>query len=251
MMHKQKFVASQALGSFFYATAIFSPVFVGLRRHLLSAADKATLYIGISSVIIVSVLAGKPGAGTPYIMPFAPLAVYLMAKVQSDRTTATERLTPALIFIVLLVFSLPIWAYSFYQIGKQLPQCAEQDALKSELRDLFLRFPEAEYGPRGSTDPSGFYRVEKAFAGQTTKFDYVNYADQRLAGVPGDVADRLFDHCSIGTWLFSAKGDEKFSTNVYGPDLFTDQNRREFNAAYEPVYKSGNFEAWSCAKKLP
>ena len=150
----------------------------------------------------LAVVSGKPGGGPPYMMPLIPSALYLAARLscregvaQRSVTTKTRRL----VLCAVLIGAAPIWAYSWFQMAKQIPAYRTELAKRAELRSLFAAFPKSEMGHNSGVDgeQDEFYRVERAFLGQVTRFDYVNFADQHFAGLDSSVLYPLFEQCSV------------------------------------------------------
>ena len=123
-------------------------------------------------------------------------------------------------------------------------------AKEAELRSLFAAFPKSEMGHNSGVDgeQDEFYRVERAFIGQVTRFDYVNYADQHLAGLDSSVLYPLFEQCSVPSWILSRQGG-RFLGGVYGGRPLLDEGALErFHANYELAQQFEFYEVWRCRK---
>ncbi len=252
LMPKQGLFVTAIIDSFLYGTIIFAAPFMASRVTPFSGADRMmAIALGFSAAV-VALLSGKPGGGPPYMMPFVPISLYLAASLWARSPPERQgeaMLLARAVLAAAFIGALPSWSYSWYQMSKQLIDRRIELDKTAELRGLFARFPAAEMGhgdgPGDSSDE--YYRVQKAFLGQVTHFDYVNYADQRLAGVPVSVIYPLFDHCSVPSWIFARSGgmfDE--SLLYYGQPLFDAGLRKRFRANYEPAYQGKYYDVWIC-----
>jgi len=187
------------------------------------------------------------------MMPFIPLALYLTATLSGREGVARPSeivTTRRLVLCAVLICAAPIWAYSWFQMAKQVPVFRTELAKKAELRALFAAFPGSEMGHNSGLDAEKdeFYRVERAFLGQVTRFDYVNYADQRLAGLTGTVLIPLFDHCSVPSWILSRQGG-RFLGTEYGLPLLDEDALARFRANYELANQYKFYEIWRCREQ--
>ena len=89
--------------------------------------------------------------------------------------------------------------------------------------------------------------MEKAFLGQTTRFDYVNLSDQRQAGLPASVVYPLFEACRIPSWVFTRNGD-CFGGRLRSADIGR-RRLRTLYSNYELSEQTRFFEIWRCRKK--
>jgi hypothetical protein len=206
-------------------------------------------------VVLIALIAGNPGGGPPYMMPLVPSALYLTARLWSRATVGQRELTVMcrLVSCAVLICAAPLWAYSWFQISQQIPRHATEVAKEAELRELFGAYPGSEMGhnARDETEPDEFYRVEKAFLGQITRFDYINYTDQRASGVAASVMYPLFDHCSIPSWILRRRGGRFLGTTWNdGLRLMDDAAIERFYANYELAGEYRFYEVWRCKDAL-
>jgi hypothetical protein len=250
MMPNQGFIASAVMESMFYGLAILLLPLLTWRMHGAGREEQVIAIALVACTILVAVLAGKPGGGAPYMMPLIPSALYLAARL-SQRTdgSATKPLPGIHRFVVLAVVlcAAPIWSYSWFQMAKQIPAASTEAAKSSELRSLFATFPSAEMGHNSgiSAENDEFFRVERTFLGQVTRFDYVNFADQRAAGLPGSVLYPLLDRCRVPTWILARQGG-RFLGSGYGVSLLDDGALDRFRANYELAGQYRFYEVWRC-----
>jgi hypothetical protein len=250
LMRKQGVIVSEILASLAYGLVILAPAALAQwRSRAPPPGDRATLAVLALVVAFTAVLAGKPGGGPPYMMPFVPLSLYLAARALG--AAGTERQGPLAaqvraLFLAALVAAAPLWAYSGFQMAKQLDPA--EAAKARELAALFRRYPDAQMGVAQGGEPSRdeFLRVEKALLGQTTRFDYVNYADQRLAGVPVSVVYPFVEGCNVPAWVF-ARAAPRFTGDGYGRPLFDERVRSRFLQNYRLVERDAYYEVWRCA----
>ncbi|MEZ0000132.1 hypothetical protein [Sinorhizobium fredii] len=227
------------------------PCIVAVRYRFWLSTDTIVLTAGTVVVtVLVAVLAGKPGGGPPYMLPLIPLALYSAALIWSrlpegEQATVVE--LQRVILIGAFVAALPIWAYSWFQMGKQIPNWESRLERAAELRGLFAKYTEAEMGHADGKEAAedGFLRVEKAFLGQVARFDYVNYADQRAAGLPVAVLYPLFDNCSVPSWILARSG-AKFTGNGYGKPLFDAGIHLRLISNYRLTAVGKYYEVWTC-----
>jgi hypothetical protein len=215
--------------------------------------ERAMMIALAACTFIVMLVAGKPGGGPPYMMPLVPVALYLASKLSvkaPDVAQAGFSLFRRMAACLILVGAAPMWAYSWYQMAAQIPSYGTALAKTAELRKLFRDSPRAEMGHNSGDDVAEdeYFRVEKAFLGQTIRFDYVNFADQRAAGLPAPVIYPLFDRCSVPSWILPRRGDV-FGGASYGVPLLDEQALSRFHGTYELTRSHQFYELWTCRVK--
>jgi hypothetical protein len=236
--------------TFWYGALILLFPLVNYYTHKVSRENKVLMISLIFAMAVTAFATLKPGAGAGYLMSFVPTAIYLGLRIQqSDEALSPGRarnVLPALAICVLLG-AFPICLESYYRISKQLWHGKEELAKRSELRELFLRFPQAEMGhgdgPNDSADE--YYRSQRAFLGQSTHFDHVNYTDQRKAGLGTERIVSLLQDCRIPAWIFARSGG-RFTGRAYDVELFDEDVRRQFETNYRLVYTGRFYEVWNC-----
>ena len=253
MMTHQGLLISAIRESLFYGLAILALPLLTWRALGASREERVMAIALTVCTVFVAVLSGKPGGGPPYMLPVIPLALYLAARLscregvaQRSETTKARRL----VLCAVLIGAAPIWAYSWFQMAKQIPAYRTELAKEAELRSLFAAFPKSEMGHNSGVDgeQDEFYRVERAFLGQVTRFDYVNFADQHLAGLDSSVLYPLFEQCSVPSWILSRQGG-RFLGGVYGGRPLLDEGALErFHAYYELAQQFEFYEVWRCRK---
>ncbi|MDX2264868.1 MAG: hypothetical protein NW215_07840 [Hyphomicrobiales bacterium] len=252
IMRKQGFDLPAAANSLLYGVVLAAPALYFWRRDLSVQAHALTLSL-VVCILIAAVLSGKPGGGQVYMMPFAPLSLYVAVVLFVERQrsdTGKQKVFIQYYAVVAVACAAPIWAYSFYQVAQQIPRYGPEADTSSELRALFERHPRAEMGHgltfKSSRPTEEYYRVHKAFLGQPVRFDYVNYSDQRLAGVPASVVHPLLEGCSVPDWIFAKTAAKFDKAGYFGVTLFDDKTRTLFNENYRLSYETTYFEVWSC-----
>jgi hypothetical protein len=243
---------SQVYGSLMYFLVIIalpSITFFTIRLKI----DQIVFFVSlVTCAIFVALISGKPGGGTPYMMPFAPISIYFSSKLLADSNKFNKEYLetlPTKILSIVFVCASPIWAYSFYQMSKQIFDMHTELTEESELRSLFVAYPGAEmsYNSGKNQDPE-FYRVQKAFLGQTINFDYVNFIDQRAAGVPAAVAYRLVESCRVPFWIISRDGGAFLGTGYGNQQIFNQGFLSRFYRNYELVNTYQYLEVWQCRR---
>ena len=250
MMPKQGFMPDAAYDALFYAMAILLLPLAAAHAFGAEAKDRVMMIALAACMFVVMLVAGKPGGGPPYMMPFVPLALYVASRLSASALdpawvdfTRFRRMAAC----VIIACAAPMWTYSWYQMARQVPTAGIALAKAAELRKLFEGAPLAEMG-HNSGDAAAedeFFRVEKAFLGQAIRFDFVNFADQRAAGLPASVIYPLFDRCSVPSWILPHQGDA-FGGASYGVPLLDDEALARFHATYELTRGYEFYEVWSC-----
>jgi hypothetical protein len=253
MMRHQGLVTSEIIQSFFYGLVIVAPPLILWRQFGIQRSERIMMLALLGCAALVAVIAGKPGGGTPYMMPLVPLSLYLTVKLTSQESIKQRRGANEMVRLtlgVVLTCASPIWAYSWLQMARQLPNYRTEQEKSAELRELFRGFPKSEMAHNSSekfAQSDEYYRVQKAYLGQVTHFDFVNYADQRLAGLPVALVYPLFDNCSVPSWILSHEGSP-FSGDIYGVPLFDEVVRDRFRTNYELVKRGQYYDVWACRK---
>lgn len=250
MMKNQGLDVPGMRASAFYAALVFLPVttlFFRAPRRSRPWTIYLTTLVCTATIVLLS---AKPGGGSIYIMPFVPLVVYLIVHLSALPFVGARPVlgAPAITFFVTVaVFSAPLWAYSWYQMAKQLKPDAALVEKSAELRALFQTYPRAEMGHSMESDAAldEFLRVEKPFLKQASNFDYVNYADQRKAGLDSARIEAFLEVCRVPEWIF-ATAVTPFSGTEYGMEVFEPSTRALFFERYEKVQSLTYFEVWSC-----
>jgi hypothetical protein len=250
MMPKQGFMPDAAYDALFYALAILLLPLAAWHAFGAEARERVMVLALAACVFAVMLVAGKPGGGPPYMMPFVPLALYLASRLSVNAPslawadfTGFRRLAAG----VMIVCAVPMWTYSWYQMASQIPTYGTALAKAAELRKIFEGTPHAEMGHNSGDDAAEdeFFRVERAFLGQAVRFDFVNFADQRAAGLPASVIYPLFDRCSVPSWILPRRGDA-FRGASYEVPLLDEQALNRFHATYELTRRLEFYEVWTC-----
>jgi len=250
IMPNQGFMPDAAYDALFYALAILLLPLAAWHAFGADARERVMIVALAACTFAVMLVAGKPGGGPPYMMPFVPLALYLASRLSAKAPYLAWayfsgfRRTAA---CVLIVCAAPMWTYSWYQMARQIPTYGTARAKAAELRQLFEGTPLAEMGHNSGDDAAEdeFFRVERAFLGQAARFDFVNFADQRAAGLPASVIYPLFDRCSVPSWILPRRGDA-FRGASYDVPMLDEQALDRFHATYELTRRYEFYEVWTC-----
>ena len=250
MMPKQGFMPDAAYDALFYALAILLLPLAAWHVFGAETRERVALVALAACIFAVMLVAGKPGGGPPYMMPFVPLALYLASRLSAkgpDPAWTGFTTFRRMVACVLIVCAAPMWTYSWYQMASQIPGYGTARAKAAELRKLFEAIPLAEMGHNSGDDAAEdeFFRVEKAFLGQAVRFDFVNFADQRAAGLPASVIYPLFERCSVPTWILPRRGDT-FRGASYEVPLLDEQALDRFHGTYELSRRLEFYELWTC-----
>ena len=250
MMPKQGFMPGAAYDALFYALAILLLPLAAAHAFAADAKARAMMFALAACTFAVMLAAGKPGGGPPYMMPLVPVALYLASRLSSkapDPAWADFSRFRRMVACAVIACAAPMWIYSWYQMARQVPIYATELAKAAELRSLFVRTPRAEMGHNSGEDAEEdeFFRVERAFLGQAVRFDFVNFADQRAAGLPASVIFPLFDRCSVPSWILPRRGDV-FGGASYGVPMLDQPALDRFHATYELARRYQFYEVWSC-----
>ena len=250
MMPKQGFMPGAAYDALFYALAILLLPLAAWHAFGAETKERVMIVALAACAFVVMLVAGKPGGGPPYMMPFVPLALYLASRLSvkaPDPGWAGFTRFRRMATCVLIVCAAPMWGYSWYQMASQIPGYGTAQAKAAELRKLFQDSPLAEMGHNSGDDAAEdeFFRVERAFLGQAIRFDFVNFADQRAAGLPASVIYPLFERCSVPSWILPRRGDV-FGGASYDVPMLDEQALARFHATYELARRLEFYEVWTC-----
>lgn len=201
--------------------------------------------------LTASALAGKPGGGEPYVLPFAPAAAVLCALrwPVAPASAPESRRAAQVVQIVLVcaaVFALPCAAFGAWKLLDQAEDPAAAASALREARTLAVSHPEAEF-----TYPDGpaerlFLRAERAYSGASARFDYVNYIDQRVAGLPSSRIRPLFSRCAVPSWI-SIAGRAPWSGRDWRGQLLVEPPEADlFARTYVRAFAGRAFDLWTC-----
>ena len=255
MMPNQGFDFAGCTEAAFYGILILALPLVTWRTRRIQREDRVMAFALIVCTALTAVMAGNPGGGPLYMMPLVPSALYLTARMwgRPSLIQPVETATCRLVLCAVVIGAAPIWTYSWFQMAKQAVNVQQEQAKAAELRELFAAFPNSEMGHNDGTitDPDEFYRVEKAFLGQITRFDYVNYTDQRAAGVPASILYPLFDKCNIPGWILARQGDRFLGTTWDRQLRLLDEGAlKRFYANYRLAGDYRFYEVWRCNREF-
>lgn len=206
--------------------------------------------LGLTGASLLMVVAsGKPGSGSPHLMPFVPVAMILAARIASGEAIATGRVARflRLNLVAAAAAAGPVWAYSVYEIHKWFPDFQRERAIAAEARAFFTAYPGTEMAHAGESffAPITYHRVQGSFAGNVIRFDIVNLMDLHFAGVLGGHAAGLLRDCRIPSWI-APRGMPIFANSPHGRPLFDEAFREAFFANYRVQHSGQFFDLWIC-----
>ena len=251
-MPRQGFFVLGFWQSLVYGLVILATPVLSWRTATASPQDRLLGASLVVCAIVVAIVSGKPGGGTPYMMPLIPVSLYLTARLASRQTNSPES-APRLpnhrmVLLAVLVFAAPCWAFEWWQLARHASASGVERAQAAELRSLFLAYPGSEVGHNSGPAQDEYLRAEKAFLGQTTRFDYVNVIDQMAAGQPASALHPLFERCNVPSWILSRQGGRLLGADWSGRPLFDAGSRARFYTNYELAGRYRFYEVWRCRR---
>lgn len=206
------------------------------------------------ALLLVAVVASKPGAGRWHFMPLLPGQYFLLLSLWRRVPTAPSggRVGPRALVAgtvcALLLLALG-GARAFRVMGKSLAQADEARAVIADMQAVRQRHPDVPmavgYGGIGSY-PQTYYRVLPLFDGGPFLVDAAAMSDMQASGFGSPPATlESLSSGAIGLWLVP-KGDSPFTLNGYFPDrpIFDRPFRDTFAAHYRKVGSSAYFDLW-------
>lgn len=196
--------------------------------------------------------AQKPGAGYYYMLPFAPIAGYLMAVCFDAVHRAGKRWAvwgAAVMSIALALPGIPIEKRILVAMDWQLAS-----GVAEEIESIMADYPndkiEIGVGHRVETYRRTHQRTRLVFAGNPYSFDTPVVLDTTAWGVPLPQASLdLIARCKTDIWLIPA-GERPFAWfGYYGKDVYGQAFRDSFNGAYEKTGSRKFFDIYQCRKR--
>ena len=216
----------------------------------------------LACAVLVAVIAGKPGAGYPHMLPFLPYAAVLTAQILEQRARQVESVTGRRIsfrflavgVVFCLAFSPPVLvrAASFATRRAVFATIAEGGR---QIRQVMAAHPgktvAVGYGGDSFLDLRlSYLRIIPVFAGQPLLYDATAMDDLWQGGLSQDIELREIESCGVQLWL--VPGDQPFSIdNYYGGHTFSEAFRQRFAARYQQEPSDGPFRVWVCRNPDP
>lgn len=241
---------------------LFVPVFLSFlyrpkenkNKLFLFARENKIVVIGACiSFLVVSILAGKKGAGAWHMMPFAPYFILVAAKFAGNAESIpfdkNRLLTVIASFLFLLYFSKGV--SRGLEIIEDSGIVRGGAPVSSELQSLRDRYgnQQVHMGFAGdNTYNLTFHRWRLIGIGSPLLMDPASLMDLKVAGVNVDreVLD-LLSSGKIALWIIP-KREEPFSLmDAYNKDelLLSLDTRKNFIDNFKLIGQSENFSVWS------
>ena len=218
---------------------------MAIRWRVLSGA-------AIACALLVALIASKPGAGYPHLLPFLPYAALILCTVlraQSVQSRVSIRMLGVGVLFG-IAFCIPVLARVavFASRGEAF---ATIDRGNQQIREALKRHPQdilaVGYGNGSFLDLRlSYLRVLPVFAGEPLLYDATAMDDLWQGGVDRAIALRMIDTCGVRAWLLPA-GEPFTIRNYYGGYTFSAEFRALFAARYQPEdSQSTPFVRWVC-----
>lgn len=212
--------------------------------------------------LAVAVIASKPGAGYPHLLPFVPYAGLLLCTLLSglagmDRRpgTTTGSGVPgsigsvgvAVLFCLAFCTPLVVRAALFARRQAEFATIAAGHAQVLELlRQQPDRTVAVGYGGDGFVDLRlSYLRALPVMATGRMPYDATAMDDLWQGGLDRRLALRGIESCAVQTWLLPP-GPAFSIGNFYGGQTFSDEFRALFAARYREEPSAGPFHIWVC-----
>jgi len=224
-----------------------------MRQWTLSTRDRWLVWSYPVAVVVVCVVASKPGAGPLHLTPFLPYFAYLLALAGSffDRDTP-GRVRPHLlivaVFMALLLSHGPTFLNEQRLLVAEYSTYEEERAVYKEAEQWYASYPKAEMGiGTRETYPKTNYRVLGAFGDTDLRISAPALMELQLADAVGPNIYALVENCSGTQWLIPS-GGRPFSMNSYydSMTLFDDRFQEEFERNFEQAAVGKHFSLWVC-----
>ncbi|MBN8556054.1 MAG: glycosyltransferase family 39 protein [Deltaproteobacteria bacterium] len=223
----------------------FLPSFLGAQNFRAFLKNNFALLL---PVLIICVIACKPGAGFHHLLPFTPLFLFFFLKYADiSRLKFHPRLTLTwvLVFFILAITTQTKIIFKFKK--------GAGDGREKEITEILDRYQGANtnigYGDSAHYRDS-FYAPLAIFRGNPDLVDASALMDMDLSHmpIPENTLQALRD-CKIQNWILP-KDNEPFSLKSFYTlePLFSEEFRKIFFQNYEKRETSNHYEIWSCKK---
>jgi 4-amino-4-deoxy-L-arabinose transferase-like glycosyltransferase len=214
----------------------------------------------LCTVIIITILAAKPGADRHHFLPLAILFAYLysliLKKVMSQKIYFQDQnlLLSAIIFLWIVLSLITSPGTRFYRNFTFTLTKRNQEAMDivKDIRTILAKYPthSIEMGYGKDYYPA-FYRPLLVFAGNDYFIDPPSLMELEVTGrsISGATLGYLKD-CKTQAFLIP-KGNRPFELNsLFWPrPLFSEEFKRIFVENYELKEQTRHFDIWMCGKQ--
>jgi hypothetical protein len=199
------------------------------------------------SLAMITVIGGKGGGGTYYLLPLIPSCIYGIAIVCASSKIQAKGIA-AFIFVSFFL------AYGPYLIAKLRllrfldPVVAPSEREKiAELKTYLGSYPEAQIGISDDAHYSSyFYRVFLVFDERPLHIDFGVWMDLARAGVDERYIVRFIEGCTIPTWILPV-GKPFTQLNWYDRlPLVSESFRQTFFTNYRKIQDGQAYQIWQC-----
>lgn len=255
---------SMLLKSLSYALLLLTPLIgILLMRPHRELAPDTKILIGtfLITLIVVTAISSKRGAGPHHYLPALPTLVYICSLVLngSGKLELLGRIRergPARAGYLLLATSYMVIAAMAAQsqagIAATLARDSEFRAASHELSRILTTYA-ADSIQMGYTDRNGYkythLRPLVVARGHPYWLDAVALMDYDAAGMAlPDATIAALESCVTEVWILPATGAPFSMTNYYatGRNIFGDQFARAFSENYELVESTAHYAVWKC-----
>ncbi len=203
------------------------------------------------SVVIVSIIGAKRGAGPTHLIPFLPAFVFLLVQAAPRMRIASNGLANAGVlavwFLVVVAAYVPSFASNLVRI-QAWSNTNDVPEIRREAARLYAAYPAAAMG---ASDAQSYalsqYKVLGVFAGGPLVYDTATWIDMQGAGVSDEVLLRLLTDCRTPIWIIPNGGAPFTIPAGYDVSpLFSDRIRDLFDRDYKPIRKGEFYSVWAC-----
>lgn len=198
------------------------------------------------SVVLIIIVAAKPGSGPHHLMPLVPVLLFLTLTVWSPKIVEANDPLPIVGAVMVTLSIAPLAATASF-LGHALLGIDDTIAAYREAGDLAELYPGAQFGP---TDMAHYAmlqaRAGAAFRGATLTFDMAAWMDLDFAGIrPSE--DALDFSPGPLVWILPREGAPFSMSSYYGkPSIFSPEFQARFRSRCHQIDLRKVFAAWRC-----
>jgi hypothetical protein len=213
------------------------------------------VYLGalVLALLLLVIIAGKPGAGPHHLIPMIPVVAFGVAP--GLRRFETKALRGRLVASGLIAVLVTGFAVAVPQVGFRVKRLhsLEQLPVAQEVSAVMARYPgrtiSMGYGTRADYFVT-FFRAPLVWARNPYLIDAASVMDMKLAGlsIPKSTYTAL-ERCEVEIWLIP-RGARPFSMDTAyepHPPLFEERFQRAFLETHVPREGGRFFDLWFCS----